>query len=127
MQPCPYLDNSDASVLILFSSPGHVLIILSYVKSLLLQCAPGIACATTIINAVYILFTLSSYSGWKFNDLSPQGVVITLCVCGVLGMCGYALNMPAEIKRARLTGPKLHPTKRMNLLGLVSCRLFMNC
>ncbi|DBB04960.1 TPA: hypothetical protein ACH3X3_010239 [Trebouxia sp. C0006] len=83
-----------------------------------LWCAPGIACATTIINAAYLLFTLSSYSGWKFNDLSPQGVVITLCVCGVLGMCGYALNMPAEIKRARLTAPKLHPIKRMNLLGL---------
>ncbi|KAA6420536.1 MAG: hypothetical protein FRX49_09697 [Trebouxia sp. A1-2] len=42
-----------------------------------LWCAPGIACATAIINASYVLFTLSSYSGWKFNDLSPQGAVIT--------------------------------------------------
>ncbi|DBA79747.1 hypothetical protein WJX77_003194 [Trebouxia sp. C0004] len=85
---------------------------------IVLWCAPGIACATSIINASYVLFTLSSYTGWNFNDLSPQGVVITMCVCGVLGMCTYALNMPAEIRKARLTAPKLNPIKRMNLLGL---------
>lgn len=87
---------------------------------LLLQCSLGIACATTIINAAYILFTLSTDSGWTFNKLSPQGVVIVLCACGLFGMCGYVLNMPAEVRRARLTAPKLHPIKRMNLLGLVS-------
>jgi len=92
---------------------------------LLLQCAPGIACATAIINASYVLFVLSSYNGWNFNDLSPQGVVITVCVCGVLGMCTYALDMPAEIRKARLTAPKLNPPKRMNLLGLVSCCMFV--
>ncbi|KAL0025852.1 hypothetical protein WJX79_006740 [Trebouxia sp. C0005] len=83
-----------------------------------LWCAPGIACATAIINASYVLFTLSSYSGWKFNDLSPQGAVITVCICGVLSMCIYALGMPAEIRKASLTAPKLNPIKRMNLLGL---------
>ena len=73
-----------------------------------------------MVNVSYILYTLSSPTAWDFNNLSPQGVVITLCVCGIVSLCSMVLRLSGEVKRARLRAPTINPVKHMNLLGLVS-------
>ncbi|KAL0025889.1 hypothetical protein WJX79_010702 [Trebouxia sp. C0005] len=45
---------------------------------------PLIGCFTAVVDACYILYALVSPTGFKINDLSPQGVIIVLCACGII-------------------------------------------
>ena len=67
----------------------------------------------------YVLYTISFPTAWDFNNLSPQGVVIVLCACGIGALCVMLVMLPGDVRRARLRAPTLNPVKHMNLLGLV--------
>ena len=84
-----------------------------------MQCLPALGGAVGIVNAAYILFTLSSSYGYHFNKLSPQGVVIALCVMGIVGTPITLCFLPGVLKNAKLAAPIIRPVKRLNLLGLV--------
>lgn len=71
------------------------------------------------MNVSYILYTLSFPTAWNFNNLSPQGVAIVLCACGIGALCVMMVFLPGEVRRAKLRAPTLDPVKHMNLLGLV--------
>lgn len=86
---------------------------------LLLQCLPGLSCLTAMICVSYILYTISFPTAWNFNTLSPQGVVIVLCACGIGALCVTLVMLPGDVRRAKLRAPTLNPVKHMNLLGLV--------
>ena len=89
------------------------------VKWLLLQCLPGLSCLTAMILVSYILYTISCPTAWNFNTLSPQGVVVVVCACGIGALCVTLVMLPGDVKRAKLRAPTLNPVKHMNLLGLV--------
>ena len=84
-----------------------------------MQCLPGITCFTAVSNVSYVLYTLSSPFAWHFNRLSPQGVVITLCACGLFALLVTMISIPAEVRLAHLRAPTFNPAKHTNLLGLV--------
>lgn len=84
-----------------------------------LQCLPALSCLRTMTCVSYILYTISFPTAWNFNTLSPQGVVIVLCACGIGALCITLVMLPGDVRRAKLRAPTLNPVKHMNLLGLV--------
>ncbi|DBA79749.1 TPA: hypothetical protein ACH3X1_008414 [Trebouxia sp. C0004] len=79
---------------------------------------PLIGCFTAVVNTCYILYALVSPTGFKLNNLSPQGVIIVLCVCGTVGCMSTGLFVPLVVKGSRMVKPPVPTITRMNLLGL---------
>lgn len=73
-----------------------------------------------MVNTTYILYALSSVSGWQLNKLPPQGVILVLCCVSIFGCLLTWVYIPTINKRAQKTATRADPVQKANLLGLVS-------
>lgn len=89
-------------------------------STLAMQVLSIIGAATAAADVCYIFYVLTNISHWRFNHLSPQGVVVVLCACSIYGCVSTWVGIPYIVKRASLKARLADPVKRASLLGLVS-------
>ena len=85
-----------------------------------LQIVSTVGGITAVVNTTYILYTLSSVSGWHINNLPPQGVAVVLCAVAIFGCVLTGVSIPEIERNAKKTARRADPVTRANLLGLVS-------
>ena len=85
-----------------------------------LQVVSTVGGITAVVNTTYILYTLSSVSGWEINTLPPQGIVVVLCAVAIFGCLLTVVTTPEIERNAMKIARRADPVTRANLLGLVS-------